>query len=144
MKATNISTSHIVGKTSTVIEAIQQMRRNHPTVRILACAPSDSAADVVCQVGGTQYNIPYSTCTIFFIFYPIQSCTILSCTVLSYSVVCSPVLSCHVLSCHIFSYAVLSCPVFTRLACTRLEVPCFDLSYTSHSSIVFLTLFLSL
>ena len=116
MKATNISTSHIVGKTSTVIEAIQQMRRNHPTVRILACAPSDSAADVVCQVGGTQYNIPYSKCTIFFIFYPIQSCTILSCTVLSYSVLYSPVLSCLVLS-----YLFIRCPVLPCLYSTSLH-----------------------
>lgn len=43
------------GKTSTVIEAIQQMRRNQPLGRILACAPSDSAADVVCQVSHSIY-----------------------------------------------------------------------------------------
>ena len=43
------------GKTSTVIEAIQQMRRNQPLGRILACAPSDSAADVVCQVSHSSY-----------------------------------------------------------------------------------------
>ena len=38
------------GKTSTVIEAIHQLRKNNPSCRILACAPSDSAADVICQV----------------------------------------------------------------------------------------------
>ena len=37
------------GKTSTVTEAILRVCRLHPTKRILACAPSDAAADVLCE-----------------------------------------------------------------------------------------------
>ena len=35
------------GKTSTCVEAILQLLRAQPTARILACAPSNSAADVI-------------------------------------------------------------------------------------------------
>jgi hypothetical protein len=38
----------LLGKTSTVIEAIHELRRRRPHCRILACAPSDAAADVIC------------------------------------------------------------------------------------------------
>ncbi|KAG8981810.1 hypothetical protein FRB90_006978, partial [Tulasnella sp. 427] len=37
------------GKTVTVVEAIRQVLRNDPTARILACAPSNSAADLIAQ-----------------------------------------------------------------------------------------------
>lgn len=36
----------IAGKTSAVIESILQISINNPSLRILACAPSDAAADV--------------------------------------------------------------------------------------------------
>ena len=35
------------GKTSTVIAAIEEIRARRPELRILACAPSDAAADVI-------------------------------------------------------------------------------------------------
>jgi DNA polymerase III delta prime subunit len=35
------------GKTSTIIEAIRRLKENYPTKRVLICAPSDAAADVV-------------------------------------------------------------------------------------------------
>ena len=35
------------GKTSTIIRAIEETRRRRPELRILACAPSDAAADVI-------------------------------------------------------------------------------------------------
>lgn len=37
------------GKTVTVVESIKQIVQTFPTVRVLACAPSDAAADVLCQ-----------------------------------------------------------------------------------------------
>ncbi|KAJ1387987.1 P-loop containing nucleoside triphosphate hydrolase protein, partial [Ochromonadaceae sp. CCMP2298] len=37
------------GKTSTVIEAILRVCRLHPHKRVLACAPSDAAADVIAE-----------------------------------------------------------------------------------------------
>ena len=37
------------GKTSVVIETILKVFRESPTKRILACAPSDAAADVICE-----------------------------------------------------------------------------------------------
>ncbi|KAG8954835.1 hypothetical protein FRC04_010317 [Tulasnella sp. 424] len=37
------------GKTITVVEAIRQVLRNDPQARILACAPSNSAADLIAQ-----------------------------------------------------------------------------------------------
>lgn len=36
------------GKTLTLIECILEVARNNPGARILACAPSDAAADVIC------------------------------------------------------------------------------------------------
>eukprot|EP01038_Epipyxis_sp_PR26KG_P010898 gene10898-14628_t len=36
------------GKTSTIIETILAIREKYPNKRILACAPSDAAADVIC------------------------------------------------------------------------------------------------
>jgi helicase MOV-10 len=38
-----------VGKTSTVAEAILRICLQYPTKRILACAPSEAAADVLCE-----------------------------------------------------------------------------------------------
>ena len=35
------------GKTSTIIAAIEEIRARRPELRILACAPSDAAADVI-------------------------------------------------------------------------------------------------
>jgi helicase MOV-10 len=35
------------GKTVTIVEAIKQILRRNPTARVLACAPSNSAADVI-------------------------------------------------------------------------------------------------
>lgn len=37
------------GKTVTIVEAIRQVLRKHPHFRILACAPSNSAADLIAQ-----------------------------------------------------------------------------------------------
>ncbi|RXW14391.1 hypothetical protein EST38_g11467 [Candolleomyces aberdarensis] len=37
------------GKTVTIVEAIRQILRTHPTARILACAPSNSAADLIAE-----------------------------------------------------------------------------------------------
>lgn len=37
------------GKTVTVVEAIRQILRKNPRARILACAPSNSAADLITQ-----------------------------------------------------------------------------------------------
>lgn len=37
------------GKTVTVVEAINQIHRLNPTAHILACAPSNSAADLLCE-----------------------------------------------------------------------------------------------
>ncbi|KAJ2936529.1 hypothetical protein H1R20_g564, partial [Candolleomyces eurysporus] len=37
------------GKTVTIIEAIRQILRTHPTSRILACGPSNSAADLIAE-----------------------------------------------------------------------------------------------
>ncbi|KAI4317867.1 hypothetical protein L6164_025698 [Bauhinia variegata] len=37
------------GKTSTVVEAVLQLYRNHPDARILVCAPSNSAADYILE-----------------------------------------------------------------------------------------------
>uniref|UniRef100_UPI003AABEA36 putative helicase mov-10-B.1 n=1 Tax=Centroberyx gerrardi TaxID=166262 RepID=UPI003AABEA36 len=37
------------GKTVTVVEAIKQIERAQPSCHILACAPSNSAADVLCE-----------------------------------------------------------------------------------------------
>lgn len=37
------------GKTSTVTEAILRICRQYPTKHILACAPSEAAADVLCD-----------------------------------------------------------------------------------------------
>lgn len=37
------------GKTSTLIEAIVRLHKKHPQKRVLACAPSDAAADVLVQ-----------------------------------------------------------------------------------------------
>lgn len=45
-RCSNIFTT---GKTSTVVEAILQICRSSPSMRILACAPSDAAADVLCE-----------------------------------------------------------------------------------------------
>lgn len=39
----------ILGKTSTVIEAIVQLLKKCPGKRVLACAPSDAAADLLCS-----------------------------------------------------------------------------------------------
>ncbi|XP_035236644.1 putative helicase mov-10-B.2 isoform X2 [Anguilla anguilla] len=37
------------GKTVTVVEAIKQVHKVNPSARILACAPSNSAADLLCE-----------------------------------------------------------------------------------------------
>jgi helicase MOV-10 len=37
------------GKTVTIVEAIRQVLRYNPSARILACAPSNSAADIICS-----------------------------------------------------------------------------------------------
>jgi hypothetical protein len=37
------------GKTVTIVEAIRQLLRQNPTARILACAPSNSAADLIAE-----------------------------------------------------------------------------------------------
>lgn len=41
--------SLFAGKTSTVAEAILRICRTQASKRILACAPSDAAADVICE-----------------------------------------------------------------------------------------------
>ena len=38
-----------IGKTSAVIESILQMSIKNPALKILACAPSDAAADVIIE-----------------------------------------------------------------------------------------------
>ena len=38
-----------IGKTSTLIRAIIELTKYYPDKKILACAPSDAAADVVCK-----------------------------------------------------------------------------------------------
>lgn len=37
------------GKTETIVEAIKQVLKHNPNARILACAPSNSAADIIAQ-----------------------------------------------------------------------------------------------
>ncbi|KAJ8360337.1 hypothetical protein SKAU_G00168620 [Synaphobranchus kaupii] len=37
------------GKTVTLVEAIKQVHKNHPSAHILACAPSNSASDLLCE-----------------------------------------------------------------------------------------------
>lgn len=37
------------GKTSTLLEAIEQLLHRDPAARILACAPSNSAADLIAE-----------------------------------------------------------------------------------------------
>lgn len=37
------------GKTVTLVEAIKQIEKNQASCRILACAPSNSAADLLCE-----------------------------------------------------------------------------------------------
>jgi len=44
------------GKTSTLIEAIVKLLKKHPEKRVLACAPSDAAADVLVQRLKEFYN----------------------------------------------------------------------------------------
>ena len=38
-----------LGKTSTLIQAIVEVNQRYPRKTILACAPSDAAADVLCK-----------------------------------------------------------------------------------------------
>jgi helicase MOV-10 len=37
------------GKTVTVVEAIRQVLKKNPNARVLACAPSNSAADIITE-----------------------------------------------------------------------------------------------
>ncbi|KAG9352845.1 hypothetical protein JZ751_017421 [Albula glossodonta] len=37
------------GKTVTLVEAIKQVHKTHPSAHILACAPSNSASDLLCE-----------------------------------------------------------------------------------------------
>lgn len=45
-----------IGKTSAVIESILQISINNPSLRILACAPSDAAADVLALRLGAHFS----------------------------------------------------------------------------------------
>ena len=48
----NISCSYVyinLGKTDTLIEAIRRLKIIHPEKKLLVCAPSDAAADVLCD-----------------------------------------------------------------------------------------------
>ena len=38
-----------LGKTVTLVEAIKQIEKTQPSCHILACAPSNSAADLLCK-----------------------------------------------------------------------------------------------